>query len=80
MISKADKKRIKRIIGAHYVSDVQERLREKEIVNQRGNEHSASMITNVMNGTQHEVIEKTIYEVVEIKKQENDTRKNLLKK
>ncbi len=75
MISKADKKRIKKIIGVRYVSNVKQRLREKELFNQHGKEHSASMITNVMNGKQHEVIEETIYEIVVEKKEKLNVKK-----
>ena len=78
MISKTDKKRIKKIIGVRYVAEVQSRLKEKEVLNKQGNEHSASFITNVMNGQPHKIIEDTIYEIVSEKKAEILKRKQLL--
>lgn len=79
MISKADKKKIQKIIGHRYVADVQSCLKQWGIVNKDGEEHSASMITNVMNGKPHDDIEAAIYEVVAQKKAAQKQRKEILK-
>jgi hypothetical protein len=79
MISKRDKNSIIKLIGTRYVSDIKEHLRENRIFNKNGNEHSTSMITNVMNGKPHEVIEEAIYEVAIEKKAAKEARKALLK-
>ncbi|WP_281980496.1 hypothetical protein [Tenacibaculum mesophilum] len=79
MISKADKKKIQKIIGHRYVADVQSCLKQWGIVNKDGEEHSASMITNVMNGKTHDDIEAAIYEVVAQKKAAQKQRKEILK-
>lgn len=80
MINKTQKKQIKKVLGGHYVATVQSYLKEKNILNKNGAEHSASMITNVMNGTPHSIIEDAIYELVAIKKQKQNERKELLQK
>lgn len=83
MISKSEKKKIQKVIGFRYVADVQNHLRKVGALNKDGEEHSASMITNVMNGTPHEVIEEAIIEVYTQKKKElqakANKRKNILK-
>lgn len=79
MITKIQKKQIIKIIGNRYVAGVQSYLRDRGIVNKNKQEHSATQITNVMNGKPHEVIEAAIYGFVAQKKEELAKRKELLK-
>ena len=79
MITTAEKKKLKKILGHRYVADVQNCLRCRGIKNKDGEEHSASMIHNVMNGKPHEDIETAIYEVAAQKKAAAKKRKDLLK-
>ncbi|MAC86385.1 MAG: hypothetical protein CMC94_05505 [Flavobacteriales bacterium] len=80
MITKSEKKRIKELLGGHYVSVVKEELRLENALNKNGDEHSSTMITNVMNGKPHEVIEEAIYSAVEKKIAKLEARKNILTK
>ena len=65
MIKKAQKKRIKRIIGHRYVVLIQKELNEKNQFNKQGLPYSSSQITNVMNGKPHLIIENAIFSVVQ---------------
>lgn len=67
MITKPQKKRIKKILGNHYVSVIQEELRLNGMLNKSGNEYSSSQITNVMNGQAHTIIEDAIFSVTQKK-------------
>ena len=82
MISKSEKKRIKKYLGNHYVASIQKELQAKEIYAKNGEEYSASYITNVMNGQPNEVLEDVIFSLVqkEIVKQEElkEKRKAIL--
>jgi hypothetical protein len=73
MITKSQKKRIKKILGNRYVSEVQKELSALGELNTKGNEYSSSHITNIMNGQLHTVIETTIFSLVQktIVEQEN---------
>ena len=66
MISKTEKKRLKKILGSHYTTLVQEELQNKGVVNQNNNPHSANQIIGVFNGIrEHEQIEEAIYAAAE---------------
>ncbi|ALU74709.1 hypothetical protein AUW17_05245 [Tenacibaculum dicentrarchi] len=79
MITKAEKEQIQEVIGFRYVKPIQEHLNSQGHLNKDGKQHSRRMITNVMNGaTNHAVIEKAIYEVVAMKKEEIKKRKQIL--
>lgn len=80
MISKAKKKRIKKIIGHRYVGLIQTELNESNEFNKQGETYSSGHITNVMNGEPHNVIEEAIYRVVENKLKLIEARKNILTK
>jgi hypothetical protein len=71
MITKQQKRRIKKILGNHYVSVIQEELNSQEKVNKDGNPYSSSQIRNVMSGQPHEVIEEAIFSA---------TQKEIIKK
>lgn len=79
MIREKEKKRIINIIGHKYTAKVSKVLKESNEFNNKGDEYSTSQITNVMNGTQNETIEKAIYEVVINEKAEALKRKKALK-
>ncbi|NKI28234.1 hypothetical protein HCG49_16900 [Arenibacter sp. 6A1] len=79
MIKEAEKKKIVAVLGYRYVAPVQDMLSELKIVNARGEEHSRSMIINVMNGYPHEDIEHAIYMALKRKKEIIKARKSLLK-
>ncbi|CAL2101443.1 conserved protein of unknown function [Tenacibaculum sp. 190130A14a] len=80
MITETQKKKILGIIGHRYVADIKEYLSVNNLFNKSGKPHSSSMITNVMNGQSHKIIEKAIYAVVQNKKEEQKQRQELLKK
>ena len=80
MISKAEKKRIKKIIGHRYAGVIQDELNKSNELNKQNEAYSSGHITNVMNGEPHNVIEDAIYRVVEDKLKLIEDRKNLLKK
>jgi hypothetical protein len=67
MITKQQKKRIKKILGNHYVAVIQEELNSQEKFNKDGNPYSSSQITNVMNGQPHKVIEDSIFSATQKK-------------
>ncbi|WP_028890845.1 hypothetical protein [Tenacibaculum sp. 47A_GOM-205m] len=79
MITKSEKNKLKKILGHRYVADVLNCLRSRGIKNKDGEEYSASMIHNVMNGQSHEEIETAIYELAARKKEAAKKRKDLLK-
>tara|TARA_B100001059_G_scaffold191310_1_gene194436 strand:+ start:258 stop:545 length:288 start_codon:yes stop_codon:yes gene_type:complete len=79
MIDNADKEYIKGLLGHRYVKSISDFLKEKNILNRNGGYYSNSQITNVMNGVYHHVIEKAIFEVVKMKKEELEKRKQLLR-
>ena len=79
MISKAQKKKIVKVLGFRYVSPIAAELEVQGITNTKGEPHSNSMITNVMNGLNHEDIERAIFSAVKKKQQELQERKELLK-
>lgn len=79
MILKEEKERIKQVVGFRYVKAIQQQLNKTGRFSQNGKQYSSSMITNVMNGANHAVIEQAIYEVVAIKNEEIKRRKKLLK-
>ena len=65
MISKSEKKRIKKIIGHRYVGPIQTELNERNEFNKQGETYSSGHITNVMNGEPHGIIEAAIFSVVQ---------------
>ncbi|WP_370398411.1 hypothetical protein [Tenacibaculum dicentrarchi] len=78
MITKQDKEHIKQVVGFRYVKAIQKHLNDKGCFSQNGKQYSSSMITNVMNGANHAIIEQAIYEVVAMKKEEIKKRKQIL--
>ncbi|MCG8813279.1 hypothetical protein G1K66_08395 [Tenacibaculum finnmarkense] len=80
MITKAEKEQIQEVIGFRYVKPIQEHLNSQGHLNKDGKQHSRRMITNVMNGAKHAVIEQAIFQVVAIKKEEIKRRKQILKR
>jgi len=83
MISKSQKKRIKNILGHNYSSLILEYLNDNNIRTRHGLPYTSySTIRATMNGKQNEEVEKAIFKVVEIKKQEilseTENRKRIL--
>lgn len=67
MITKSQRKKLKKVLGKTYTSDVLATLKKKNITSRLGKAYSAAMIRNVMNGTAHSVIEAVIFETAEAK-------------
>lgn len=65
MITKAQKKRIKKKLGNHYVAVIKAELKELGKRNKNGEEYSSSQITNVMNGQPHQLLEDVIFALVQ---------------
>lgn len=83
MISKSEKKRLKKILGHRYVSSISNELGKDGVVDSANKPYSPSMITNVMNGKEHSVLEAYIYKAAEtaiaIKLKEQSKREEILK-
>lgn len=79
MISKADKKKIIKVLGHRYSKPIQQELNDSKELNKNGDTYSDRQIVNVMNGTPHQIIEAAIYRTVEKKAKEISERKKLLK-
>ena len=78
MITKAEKEKIKEILGWRYAPVVQEYITKKGFLNSKGETYSTAMISNVMNGNPHERIESAIFELVDKKKMKMEKRKRCL--
>lgn len=66
MITKKERKRLKKIIGNEYSSKVLEELNSQSLTNRHGNPYSAAHINQIFNGKRnHEVIEAAIYRAAE---------------
>lgn len=61
MISKTQKRKIKKILGSCYVAAVKDELKTKGALNRNGVAYSSTQITNVMNGNSHKIIEAAIF-------------------
>lgn len=61
MISKAEKIKIKKILGSCYVAAVKEELKIAGVLNRNNEPYSSTQITNVMNGRSHKIIEAAIF-------------------
>lgn len=71
MIKKSQKIKIKKVLGNHYSKPILSYLNDNNIMNKYGLPYtSSSIINNVMNGESNPEIEKAIFKVVELKKQE----------
>lgn len=79
MITEKQKLEIKSYLGHRYVSVVQDELNLTNERDLKNKPYSATIITNVMNGQPHEVIEAAIYRAVERKKNVLKARENILK-
>ena len=76
MISKRERKKLKKIIGNHYAKEVAELLAEEGFRNKAGRPYSPASVRMVFNGfRENEVIELAIRYLAESKKQE---RKKLM--
>ena len=78
MITKAEKEKIKEILGWRYAPVVQEYMTKKGFLNSKGEPYSTAMISNVMNGNSHERIESAIFDLVAKKKMKIAARKRYL--
>ena len=78
MITKAEKEKIKEILGWRYAPVVQEYITKKGFLNSKGETYSTAMISNVMNGNPHERIESAIFELVDKKKMKMEKRRRCL--
>ena len=78
MITKRERKRLKKIIGKEYSYKVLKELNAKGLRNRLGNPYSLSHIRNVFAGKRsHEIIENAIYTAAEtaIEKNRNETER-----
>ena len=78
MITKSQKKSIKKILGNHYVLGIQKELNLLGERNKHGLEYSSSQITNVMNGKSHTLIESVIFSLVQKKLKAIEERNAIL--
>ena len=64
MIHTAQRKKLKQVLGNRYSSKVLEILKEQHIVNRNGKPYGTSMIRNVFNGLNENIlIENAIWEL-----------------
>lgn len=71
MITKANRTKMKKLLKRSFIPDIQSILKEKNILNKKGNEYSVAYISNVFNGYEsNEAIEEAIFDVYELKKKE----------
>ncbi len=81
MISKAERRKIKKVLGGHYTAAILEELHRLGVRNKYGLPHSATMIQTVMNGQPHREIERAILNAYEQKlaeiKAENERKEKL---
>jgi len=83
MITKREKNKIKKILGKEYSKQIILYLNKINLRNKYGLPYSSnSTVINVMNGQPHKEIEKAIFELVAIRKeelyQEAEERKRIL--
>ncbi|HEA19981.1 hypothetical protein LCGC14_1215630 [marine sediment metagenome] len=71
MITKQERKKIKKILGNEYSPSVAIELNKAGSVNRFGDAYSDGYIRNVFNGYEHPTIERAIYAAVETKLKEN---------
>lgn len=71
MITKRERKKIKKILGNEYSPVVAKELRKAGVMNRNGDEYSDGMIRNVFNGYEHASIERAIYSAIETKYKED---------
>jgi hypothetical protein len=79
MIKKAEKRKIKKVIGHRYGELIQAELQESQEFNKQGEMYTTGHITNVMNGEAHAVIEAAIYRAVVKQKKILQERAEILK-
>jgi hypothetical protein len=71
MITKVLRTKMKKILKRSFIPDIQNVLKEKNILNKKGNEYSVAYISNVFNGKEsNKDIEDAIFDVYELKKKE----------
>jgi len=78
MITKSQRKSIKKIIGNHYVLSIQKELNLLGARNKHGLEYSSSQITNVMNGKSHALLESVVFSLVQKKLKAKEERNAIL--
>lgn len=83
MISKVERKRLKKALGKHYTQPVLAQLEAEKAVGLNGQPFTANMIRRVFNGYPYPVIEDAIYKAAEIaieeQKREKARRQRFLK-
>jgi hypothetical protein len=71
MITKTQRTKLKKLLKRSFIPDVQNVLREKNILNKKGLEYSVSYISQVFGGIENNKdIEDSIFEVYQLKKTE----------
>lgn len=85
MIKKTERTKLKRLLKRSFIPDVQQVLRDNNILNLKGNEYSTQYISHVFNGRETNIdIENAIFEVYQTKKQElakmQVQRRNIIEK
>ncbi|KAB8155435.1 hypothetical protein EZY14_005990 [Kordia sp. TARA_039_SRF] len=83
MITKEQRKRLKKTLGYHYTGNVLKILKKRGITNRKGSPYGSSMIRNVYNGlNENKEIENAILDLyiqkLEEKENEYKTRNKLL--
>lgn len=74
MITKSEKKKLKKHLKSDYVEDVLQELSLKNITNREGKPYSESMIRMVLSGTPNQHIEDAILTVYSRRKQQFEAR------
>lgn len=85
MITIKERKKLRKVLGSHYTSDVLAGLVSKNFFTKYGKEYSTGFISNVFNGKkQSEKVEEVIYDVyskkLELHQKIGVQRKNILNK
>ncbi len=80
MITKTDRRKLKRVLKNSYISEVLAELSENKVFNKKGNPFSVGYISNVFNGIKEDFrIQEAILEVYK-KRKLKQSKKNVFKK
>lgn len=79
MITKQEKKKLQKLLGYRYVAPIQKELELNKELGLNGKPFSNTMISLVINGLAHEVIEDAIWRTALKKKALVEKRKKILK-
>ncbi|WP_196890399.1 hypothetical protein [Aureivirga marina] len=84
MISAEEREKLKKVLNRGYISEVKEILEKKGVLNSKGNPHSSTMISNVLNMDvyNNDEIELALYTVfsnrIKKQKEKEEVKRKLL--